>query len=236
MGQTLLLSVLLSQLCLPASLDLVYRLIAEPMTWFDAQTHCRQHYLDLATVRDVKDLKGLKAAANGLTDAWIGLRRTSDNVFDGKWYWSQPTVKYSETEPWDRTQPNNVNENCGIAVKNGPWHDGPCGCSNTNVLVTEPRSWVGAQQFCRRHHTDLMSGKDQRSLLDPSTLPHQWCFVGLFWDQWGWSDGSESSFRNWNSDVNPHKCAALRDEGLWESDDCGLKKSFICHIGNRNNN
>ncbi|CAL9694893.1 unnamed protein product [Knipowitschia caucasica] len=58
------------------------------------------------------------------------------------------------------------------------------------------------------------------------------CWFGLFRDTWSWSDRSDSSFRNWNShtSINPEtkKCAALGAEGRWESDDCGLKKSFIC--------
>ncbi|XP_072315507.1 C-type lectin domain family 10 member A-like [Eucyclogobius newberryi] len=63
------------------------------------------------------------------------------------------------------------------------------------------------------------------------TRYHYW--FGLSRDSWSWSDRSDSSFRNWNSDVNPlkHKCAALRAQGRWESDTCDLKKPFICHGG-----
>uniref|UniRef100_A0AAV2IXJ9 Cystatin domain-containing protein n=2 Tax=Knipowitschia caucasica TaxID=637954 RepID=A0AAV2IXJ9_KNICA len=70
--QTLLLSVLLSQLCWSVSLDLQYHFIDKKMSWSEAQSHCREFYTDLTSVNDEKDLKNLKAASNGRTDAWIG--------------------------------------------------------------------------------------------------------------------------------------------------------------------
>ncbi|XP_072294191.1 secretory phospholipase A2 receptor-like [Eucyclogobius newberryi] len=104
--------------------------------------------------------------------------------------------------------------------------------SNTFVMIEEERTWLEAQQFCREHHTDLMSGLDQQRQFQvkyPTRSEKYW--IGLSRDTWAWSDKSDSSFRNWNSDVNPlnHKCAALRAQGRWESDDCDLKKPFICH-------
>ncbi|KAK7896309.1 hypothetical protein WMY93_021634 [Mugilogobius chulae] len=52
----------------------------------------------LATVNHMRDLDRLRAAANGHTEVWIGLHQTSSNVTDRKWHWSQPEVKYNETE------------------------------------------------------------------------------------------------------------------------------------------
>uniref|UniRef100_A0AAV2JGQ6 C-type lectin domain-containing protein n=1 Tax=Knipowitschia caucasica TaxID=637954 RepID=A0AAV2JGQ6_KNICA len=95
MDQALLLSVLLSQWWFSVS---QYHLVVEPMSWSDAQTHCRQHYSYLATVTDMKDVEELKEAANGHTDAWIGLHRTSESDLDRTWHWSQPTVQYKEEE------------------------------------------------------------------------------------------------------------------------------------------
>ncbi|CAL9694882.1 unnamed protein product [Knipowitschia caucasica] len=247
MDQTLLLSVLLSQLCWSVSLDLQYHFIDKKMSWSEAQSHCREQHTDLASVNDMKDLKNLKAAANGRTDAWIGLHQTSDNLTDRKWHWSQPTVRYKEGDsPWKQGEPNDDRgtENCGMMDSDGLWNDHYCrtphcficynDSSNTTVMIndaTNPRTWLKAQQFCRTHHTDLMSGLDQYKLFQKQnlTLPSR-CWIGLFRDTWGWSDRSDSSFRNWNTWVNPQtkKCAALGAEGRWESDDCGLNKSFIC--------
>uniref|UniRef100_A0AAV2KSV3 C-type lectin domain-containing protein n=1 Tax=Knipowitschia caucasica TaxID=637954 RepID=A0AAV2KSV3_KNICA len=248
----LLMFLVLGQLCWSVSLDLQYHFIDKNMSWSEAQSHCREFYTDLASVNDMKDLKNLKAAANGSTDAWIGLYQTSDNLTDKKWHWSQPTVRYTlrvRHSPWKPGQPDDYGgtENCGMMYSDGLWNDYYCddklSCficynesSNTTVMIndaTNKRTWSEAQQFCRTHHTDLMSGLDQYKLFQEQnlTLP-SWCWIGLFRDTWSWSDRSDSSFRNWNShtSINPltKKCAALGAEGRWESDDCELKKSFIC--------
>uniref|UniRef100_A0AAV2IYX3 C-type lectin domain-containing protein n=1 Tax=Knipowitschia caucasica TaxID=637954 RepID=A0AAV2IYX3_KNICA len=238
MDQTLLLSVLLSQLCLSVSLDLQYHFIDKNMSWSEAQSHCREFYTDLASVNNMKDLKNLKAAANGRTDAWIGLHQTSDKLTDRKWHWSQPTVRYKEGhDTWQSGQPNDAGgpQNCVGIFSNES--------SNTTVMINDAnnkRTWTEAQQFCRTHHTDLMSGLDQLKLLQEQNFTYSsfWCWFGLFRDTWSWSDRSDSSFRNWNSDtsINPQtkKCAALGAEGRCESDECGLKKSFICEGAPKN--
>ncbi|CAL1577357.1 unnamed protein product [Knipowitschia caucasica] len=245
MDQALLLFLLLSELCWPMLLAHEYHFVAEPMSWSDAQTHCTRHYTDLASVSDMKDLQRLKTAANGLSDAWIGLQ-SSGKLSDREWHWSQPTVKYNEAEtPWITGQPNDGNgfetQNCLMIDTNGLWNDIQCAVefecficynesSNTAIKIHDPsngRTWIEAQQFCRAKHTDLMSGQDQQKLLKEDS--HR-CLIGLFRDSWHWSDRSPSTFRNWKSYVNTdtQKCAALGDEGRWESAECGLKMSFIC--------
>ncbi|CAL9694941.1 unnamed protein product [Knipowitschia caucasica] len=247
MDQTLLLSVLLSQLCCSVSLDLEYHFIDKKMSWSEAQSHCREQHTDLASVNSMKDLKNLTAAANGRTDAWIGLHQTSDNLTDRKWHWSQPTVKYNESAaPWGSGEPNGgVAQSCVDMDSDGLWYDYHCDAmrscffcykesSNTAVLINDANNlvtWLEAQQFCRTHHTDLMSGLDLLKLFQKQNPYCTNCWIGLFRDTWSWSDRSDSSFRNWNSHtlINPEtkKCAALGAEGRWESDDCGLEKSFI---------
>uniref|UniRef100_A0AAV2KM70 C-type lectin domain-containing protein n=1 Tax=Knipowitschia caucasica TaxID=637954 RepID=A0AAV2KM70_KNICA len=108
-----------SQLCWSVSLDLQYHFIDKKMSWSEAQSHCREQHTDLASVNDMKDLKNLKAAANGRTDAWIGLHQTSDKLTDKKWHWSQPTVRYKEGDaPWAPGEPNDSGgiENCGMII------------------------------------------------------------------------------------------------------------------------
>uniref|UniRef100_A0AAV2JH96 C-type lectin domain-containing protein n=1 Tax=Knipowitschia caucasica TaxID=637954 RepID=A0AAV2JH96_KNICA len=249
MDQALLLSVLLSQWWFSVS---QYHLVVEPMSWSDAQTHCRQHYSYLATVTDMKDVEELKEAANGHTDAWIGLHRTSESDLDRTWHWSHPTVQYKEEESqWAANEPNNAGgvENCVIVNNKDLWYDvreveHRCFLcydeTSSTTFMIEPKdkiSWLEAQKYCRTHHTDLISGLDQQRLMDQKyPVRSDECWIGLSRDNWGWSDGSNSPFRNWKTNVNPveTKCAALRDEGRWDSDNCGLKKSFICHGGNNN--
>ncbi|XP_072315309.1 snaclec alboaggregin-B subunit beta-like [Eucyclogobius newberryi] len=144
---------------------------------------------------------------------------------------------------WWTNQPNDYRgaENCVLIHLENKWADRRCDqthgficydeSSSSTVMIDSTKvNWLEAQQFCREHHTDLMSGQDQGKYPDSSSY-YYW--IGLSRDAWAWSDGSDSSFRTWNSDVNPlkHKCAALRAQGRWESDACDLKKPFICHGG-----
>ncbi|KAK7910416.1 hypothetical protein WMY93_015100 [Mugilogobius chulae] len=247
MEQTLWLSLLLSQMCFSVSQDHVYHFINEEKSWVEAQTFCRKYYTDLATVNHMRDLERLRAAADGQTDVWIGLHQTSDKLADRKWHWSQPEVKFDEAKAkWEPGEPNDAKgtkvENCGQIYTNNHWNDASCEMiicficndqsSGTIVMIDDTKSWLKAQQFCRTHHTDLMSGPDQQRQFEakyPSRSDK--CWMGLFRDNWGWSDGSDSSFRNWKTVVNSlsKKCAALVDQDRWESEDCGLKKPFICH-------
>ncbi|KAK7910417.1 hypothetical protein WMY93_015101 [Mugilogobius chulae] len=194
-----------------------YYFINEPKSWDEAQMFCRKYYKDLATVNNIKDLERLRAAAYGQTDVWIGLYQTSDDLTDRKWHWSQPEVKYSYSE-WSSGEPSDSGSN-PIQLEEGfPYLFG----SGT---------WLEAQQYCRKYHTDLISGQDQLIQLIESIPNRVDCWIGLSRDNWGWSDGSDSSFRSWNTSVNPtdQKCAALVEEGRWESQDCALKKRFICN-------
>uniref|UniRef100_A0A8C6SX37 C-type lectin domain-containing protein n=1 Tax=Neogobius melanostomus TaxID=47308 RepID=A0A8C6SX37_9GOBI len=99
----------------------------------------------------------------------------------------------------------------------------------------EGNNWSEAQRYCRKHHTDLISGVDQLNMYNKteSNKPDKDCFIGLFRDNWRWSDGSDSSFRDWTKDVNPsnNKCAKLEKDGGWDSDDCDKHNPFICYDG-----
>ncbi|KAK7910399.1 hypothetical protein WMY93_015083 [Mugilogobius chulae] len=236
-------------MCLSVSQDHVYHFINESKkSWAEAQTFCRKYYTDLATVNHMRDLERLRAAADGQTDVWIGLNQTSDDLADRKWLWSQPEVEYRLETKWDSNEPTDgPDENCAV-ISGGKWIDTGCesatsrSCficynetSNTTVLIEDHKTWLEAQQFCRTHHTDLMSGPDQQRQFEATYPSHSAeCWIGLSRDNWGWSDGSDSSFRNWKTEVNPknRKCAALMvDQGQFESKNCSHDKPFICCNG-----
>ncbi|XP_027131167.1 secretory phospholipase A2 receptor-like, partial [Larimichthys crocea] len=54
-------------------------------------------------------------------------------------------------------------------------------------------------------------------------------WIGLFSDTWRWSDGSSSSFRNWDPEVGDKNCALLKSSGQWRSADCDETKPFFCY-------
>ncbi|KAK2862991.1 hypothetical protein Q5P01_002524 [Channa striata] len=94
-------------------------------------------------------------------------------------------------------------------------------CHVIDYLMT----WPQAQNYCRENHTDLI------------ICINMW--IGLFRDTWRWSDGSNSSFRYWESLSNndmvdgesDKTCATtvLNRAGRWSFDYCSNKKPFICY-------
>uniref|UniRef100_A0A8C2YVD6 C-type lectin domain-containing protein n=1 Tax=Cyclopterus lumpus TaxID=8103 RepID=A0A8C2YVD6_CYCLU len=108
---------------------------------------------------------------------------------------------------------------------------------NRFVLISTKMNWTEAQSYCREHHTDLalvrnMEENQMVQSLDPIEV-----WIGLFRDPWKWSDGSDSSFRNWNPpeprglNGSSETCVAadFSADGRWETLDCNVKSAFICY-------
>ncbi|KAL7851738.1 hypothetical protein AOLI_G00220940 [Acnodon oligacanthus] len=64
-------------------------------------------------------------------------------------------------------------------------------------------SWYEAQSYCRKSYTDLVSIRDQNQNeavrtegLNSSTS----FWIGLLRDDWDWTDGGRSAYRNWATD------------------------------------
>ncbi|KAI9515689.1 hypothetical protein NQZ68_023341 [Dissostichus eleginoides] len=92
------------------------------MTWTEAQSYCREHHTDLASVRNLMEdqqLKEMAATAGG--DAWIGLSRDS-------WKWSDGST-YSFRH-WQENEPNYKSRKVCVAAAfhdSGKWYDDNCG-------------------------------------------------------------------------------------------------------------
>ncbi|XP_071187500.1 putative C-type lectin domain family 20 member A [Salvelinus alpinus] len=183
------------------------------MNWTDAQSYCREKYTDLATVDDMEDLNRLITSGSSYNSwFWIGLKK-GDSM---KWHWSLSDRRFyrkGETEfrNWDTGTPQNGN--CALMSTAGLWYNTSCddqhhficydGKQDTNltyVLIQENKTWIDAQSYCRQHHTDLVSVRNQtenteiEKKISLRGLP---VWIGLFQDSWIWSDQSDSSFRNW---------------------------------------
>uniref|UniRef100_A0AAY4BRU6 C-type lectin domain-containing protein n=1 Tax=Denticeps clupeoides TaxID=299321 RepID=A0AAY4BRU6_9TELE len=67
------------------------------------------------------------------------------------------------------------------------------------VLVPDPKSWSEARSYCRAHHTDLATVRNQpENQQVQALLPAPGgAWIGLSRDAWRWSDQDESSFANW---------------------------------------
>ena len=85
------------------------------------------------------------------------------------------------------------------------WYPLYCNYPSTNVsvgtglvLVNVPRNWREAQSYCRQHHVDLASVRNQAENQQIQQMAPGGAWIGLFREPWRWSDGSNSSFTRWN--------------------------------------
>ncbi|XP_064878031.1 macrophage mannose receptor 1-like isoform X1 [Oncorhynchus nerka] len=211
METLLYLTLLISGFYTPSSCLHQYHFITNDMNWTDAQSYCRAHYTDLASVDDKEDLNRLITSVSSYNSwLWIGLKK-GDSM---KWSLADRRF-YSEGETefrnWDTGTPQNGN--CALMSTSGLWNNTSCddqhhficydGKQDTNltyVLIQENKTWIDAQSYCRQYHTDLVSVRNQtenteiEKKISLRGLP---VWIGLFLDSWRWSDQSDSSFRNW---------------------------------------
>ncbi|XP_024114319.1 C-type lectin lectoxin-Thr1 [Oryzias melastigma] len=97
-------------------------------------------------------------------------------------------------------------------------------------------TWNGARDFCRQHHTDLSSLRnDAEYQMVGEVSEGQEVYVGLFRDPWEWSDQTESSLRFWrptqtvNTAFTDNCVALLRAEsGHWGDMECSIERPFLC--------
>ncbi|XP_043975631.1 C-type mannose receptor 2-like [Gambusia affinis] len=195
------------------------------MTWPDAQSFCRQNFLDLVSVSSMEDVTlltnmvDLDAMVYMNTSfqhrAWIGL---FDDLDSWRWSITDPNF-YRDGEAafrnWRIGEPNNYQgkESCGGMWNSGFWNDNPCQmlakviCHDVQeqnvslIFINQTMSWPAAQSYCREHHTDLasvrsMSENEQIKGLVQSAGENQ-VWIGIYRNSWMWVDGSNSSFRHW---------------------------------------
>uniref|UniRef100_A0A6Q2YXB8 C-type lectin domain-containing protein n=1 Tax=Esox lucius TaxID=8010 RepID=A0A6Q2YXB8_ESOLU len=106
-----------------------YHFVDIQKSWSEAQSYCRERYLDLVTIRNTEDMywlnNSVKTGFNG--KAWIGLHD------ENSWRWNLEDPAFygqGETEyrNWNPVEPNNNggNELCVEIRMPGNWNDIPC--------------------------------------------------------------------------------------------------------------
>ncbi|XP_063051191.1 uncharacterized protein LOC134445947 [Engraulis encrasicolus] len=189
------------------------------MTWMEAQQYCRERYTDLATIGNMQDMEMMRTRAKGYSRgfAWIGLHQSGEP----SWKWSlaeEGSCSLEETGfiAWRTGEPNGGDdEECGVMDYWGVWVD----------------------SYCREHHTDLANARNQAEnskIRNAARGENVW--IGLFRDDWVWSDQSNSSFRYWIAGTSDSpgmdNCAAAKlteeDEGRWGNPKCAEKFPFFC--------
>ncbi|KAK6469591.1 macrophage mannose receptor 1-like, partial [Huso huso] len=105
------------------------------------------------------------------------------------------------------------------------------------TLIEELKTWTEAQQYCREHHTDLVSIKnasENEDLVKKAQGKTFW--IGLFNNPWKWSrQGDNCTFQNWangepNNEKGNEKCVVMNDIGEWYDSSCSSKALFVCYV------
>ena len=106
-----------------------------------------------------------------------------------------------------------------------------------HFLINSSKTWRDAQSYCKYNYTDLASVRNEAENQQIQTLTDGTAvWIGLFRDHWKWSDGSDSSFRDWWA-TNPkadldYNCTAMNlyAEGLFNFP-CTYMFPYVCYNG-----
>ncbi|XP_036412742.1 macrophage mannose receptor 1-like [Colossoma macropomum] len=203
------------------------------MTQSEAREACRANHTDLVTDEDNAALTNL-TNMTGISGAWIGLYRS--------YKWSNgDNVTFSNLTGDCRS------ECCCAAMKaDGSWErlqctekrNFMCYKQDTDLtlnyyLISENMSWYEAQSYCRKNYTDLVGIRDQNQneAVKTEGLKNSTSFwIGLLHDDWEWTDGGHSAYRNWATDQprSSSDCATLR-KGKWEGVPCSNTQPALCY-------
>ncbi|KAA0719905.1 C-type lectin domain family 10 member A MMGL [Triplophysa tibetana] len=228
-----------------------YHFISESKSWSEAQRYCRQNYIDLATIDNITEMNHLIKTLRGIYfgSAWIGLYDDLNN-----WRWSLGNTELGAGfNRWNVLQPTNWNGQSlcvSMTFDRGWWieldcfihlsfvcYDGRQNASESYVYVDEYKTWTEAQSYCREHHTNLVSIRDEiESLRIHSLIPiYSYVWIGLYRTR-SWSDQSNSTFSNWktgepNNAGGSEHCTAVSvgDADNWTDENCNYQLPFICH-------
>ncbi|XP_058866937.1 macrophage mannose receptor 1-like isoform X2 [Acipenser ruthenus] len=251
MEKTALVLLCLAGFCVPASNQIrKFLFVKTEMSWSEAQGYCREKHTDLATVRSQEEAEQLlNITGDSLNDtAWFGLYRDDTQ----NWQWSNSDdVIYSN---W------RADLFCASVNSQGEWEDRVCNekeafmCYTETSNITErytliegPKTWTEAQQYCREHHTDLVSIKnasENADLVKKAQGKPFW--IGLFNNPWKWSrQGDNYTFHSWyrgkssyepNNEKGNEKCVVMNEKAEWYDTSCSEKFLFVCCSGGSSGN
>ncbi|XP_041925027.1 C-type lectin galactose-binding isoform-like [Alosa sapidissima] len=188
-----------------------YHYMSDQLNWTEAQNYCRTHYSDLVTIRSQAEHTRFKTylGDKGQKSIWIGLY---NDIKSWRWSLDDNGLEQIGFSNWSKGEPDNKLgvQSCGDFY-DGAWSDTSCTiqypfiCYDEKesaakyILISEPKSWNDAQEYCREHHTDLASSRNQeenRWLASSSDNRTMW--IGLFRNTWKWSGQSKTRFTAWH--------------------------------------
>lgn len=239
-GSVLLMTLLGPATCL-ISKSTIY--VSTPLNWMDAQSYCRNNYVDLSSTLSAAELsqmaKDLGPAVAIL--GWIGLSKTPIQTSYTQWsdgYWLNFTS-------WSLGEPADVPlEHC-ITTLSSKWIDHFCVvtipffCYKWDpaiVLVEEKKTWEEALEHCRTDYTDLISlstDTDMQAIRNLTIwMSHVWVGLHFFDSVWLWvNEAPIGSFVSVSQcPVKPFTCGAKKTGSEFvENIDCNMKIPFLCY-------
>uniref|UniRef100_A0A3B4A3R0 C-type lectin domain-containing protein n=1 Tax=Periophthalmus magnuspinnatus TaxID=409849 RepID=A0A3B4A3R0_9GOBI len=99
-------------------------------------------------------------------------------------------------------------------------------------LINTLKNWADAQTYCRQYHVDLAmieSATENQEVLNILLENPTAAWIGLYRQPYRWSDGSNSTFRRWDSNQpsgGTEFCASQRSNYYWNDVPCEMKKQF----------
>ncbi|KAI5093167.1 secretory phospholipase A2 receptor [Silurus meridionalis] len=203
-----------------------FHLISGSMNQTEGRAACRENHTDLVTVHSDKDNTDLcnmiQKNGSGSGSGWIGLIR---GQFSEKWSNGDPVTFRSLAGVCGTST-------CCAALKpDGSWES--LQCTGTRYFMC----YKEAQRYCRSKYTDLVSIRDQQQNeevkmkgLNSNTL----FWIGLLRDDWQWTDGGNSTYRNWASGFpqssSSGDCVSLGFGGQWHSVPCSNNFQYtLCY-------
>ncbi|XDV38524.1 hypothetical protein PO909_007904 [Leuciscus waleckii] len=238
-----------------------YVFVNESKTWAEAQRYCRDKFTDLATTENEQQTVQLLDTVNddSIDLAWIGLY---DDL--NSWKWTLEDNDFfmegqKDFRNWYNQEPNYYGgQSVCVVMYMGIWYTYPCSnalyptvcydgrenASDTYVLIYQYKTWTEAQSYCREHHTDLVSirnetenQKIQYFLWNYYYYYHYYYYyyyvwIGLYRTRL-WSDQSNSSFSNWTTGqpdtAGSCTVVSFSDSGKWADENCNYAFPFFCY-------
>jgi len=220
------------------------------MNWSSAQEYCREHYTDLATIRDEEDIDAIQSQSFPYYWYWIGLQRDKTN--HDEWNWSDGDE--STLTKWETIQPNDVDENedCVTLKTVLEWHDDNCNehhpfvCQDDLILVKENKTWEDALEHCRNldidpsvsdtylnhvydlAHIDVDNSLARKKVQDSETA-EVWIGLRFLAGRWLWVNRMPLH-NQLNACPEPkRRCGTMSKKGeLYPLRDCLERRNFFC--------
>lgn len=103
-----------------------YHYVDTELSWWDARTHCKAKFVNLATVKKQEDADGLlRALASTGSYAWIGLH---DDLT--KWWWTMKNISFNNHKDYSNWEMDKLNissrDRCILMKTSGTWQDRSC--------------------------------------------------------------------------------------------------------------